>query len=529
MGGANVKFLGVIILFPLVGLFVLQEVILARTSIGQFYLYIAIAALILGLVSPKKAMYAIGFCTIYIDFFKRLMVIGGNPSMLEVSYVLAIPPMLMAGSLVSIVLSLLFSRVKIAKDVYLSFILASVVAVGSMAGMIAGDASSGLGGVGQMVNQGFYAYLVFIVPVIFPSDEERRKYLNYFFILLIPSVMYMFFQEYNGYADFEYDYLMSGLSIEMKNLSESGYGELRKFSTFNGSGTASTIYSIFLVMCFISFRKDNQKATPIQKLGKLLLAPCFILASYYTISRTGWFCGMGTLAAYVLLGSRFRSMLGIVSAVTGFGFILAVAPTALKENWLVTIEGELKHAVKQVSDDPALQRSIVLGTFGDRLQGWANLTQEPKIYTPFGFAAAGIDVAKNHGDGFKWGHDALIDSLIKFGYIPISIALVLGAFFTYRLFNYIYSLHKKSITFKVTRLSLALAAGILFGGMSSGAQFRNFPQNFYFMLFVSIVYATYQQAQRERKQSIASSATPYIPNNSVGFPESAYPVGMARN
>lgn len=504
MNGINIKAILTVIIGLLGGLYVLVEVLTARTGIGQLYLYLAVMALMTGLVAPKKALYVMAFCTIYIDFFKRLMIIGGMPSFIEVSYVLAIPPLLVGGSLVSVVASLAFSREKIARDLVIAFIVASIVAVGSVAGTLA-TSVSGLGGVGNMINQGFYAYLVFLVPIIFPSDEERRKYLLCFFWMMLPSVAYMFFQEYNGYTSFEYDYLNSGLSIEAKNLAESMAGEMRKFSTFNGCGTASTLYSVFIIYCFVSLRKDNQPPTPMQRWGKILLAPLFMMAAYYTISRTGWFSGIATLAAYVMLGSRFRSYLGIFSAIGSFLVVVALAPIAIKQNWLSYLESQLQYTVMQFTDDPSVKRAVVLGTLGDRLQGWTNLTQESRLYTPFGFAAAGINYGQTTNNDFRWGHDAIIDSLIKFGYIPVFFGLCMGMYLTYMLLRYMYSLPKKSITFKITRLCLALNAGILAGGLSSSSQFRNYPQNFFFMLWIAVPFATYQQAMRERRKNKGES------------------------
>jgi hypothetical protein len=512
MSGINIKFISAIILGLMLGIYVLVEVLTARTSIGQLYLYVAVAALITGMLSPKPAMYLLGFCTIYIDFFKRLMVIGGTPTFLEVSYVLAIPPLLVAGALISVVLSLAFSRGKISRDVIVSFLVASVIACGSVLGvMFSTSDRQGLGLVGVMVNQGFYSYLVFLVPFVLPSDEDRRKYLHYLFVLLIPSVLYMFWQEHHGYAGFEYDYLSSGLSIEAKNLDESMGGEMRKFSTLNGCGTASTLYSIFMLVCFVSLRKANAKPSVMQKWGKVMLAPLFAMAAYFTISRTGWFSGLGTFAAYFLLGSKFRSKLGITIALGTFVTVVALAPIAIEQNWMASIESQLKLIVSQFTDDPTARRAIVLGTVGDRLQGWANLTTEPRLWTPFGFVAAGVDPRQYMRGDFRWGHDALIDTLMRFGYVTLTMIVSLASYCLYALFRYMYGLSRKSITFKITRLCLALNAGILVGAMSSGAQFRNFPQNVFFMLWIAIPFATYQQAMRDRKQARSAMQSDDLP------------------
>lgn len=517
MNGTNIKFISAIIAGLMLGMYVLFEVLTARTGIGQFYLYVAVAALFTGLLSPKTALYLLGFCTIYIDFFKRLMVIGGTPTFLEVSYVLAIPPLLVAGALVSVVVNLAFSRSKISRDVIVSFVFATIIACGSVLGvMFSTSDRQGLGLVGVMVNQGFYSYLIFLVPFLLPSDEDRRKYLHYLFVLLVPSVFYMFFQQYNGYADFEYDYLMSGLSIEAKNLDESMGGEMRKFSTLNGCGTASTLYSIFTLICFVSLGKSNAKPSFIQKWGKILLAPLFAMAAYYTISRTGWFCGVGAFAAYFLLGSKLRSRLGIVLALGTFATVVALAPIAIEKKWMVSLESQLKNIVSQFTDNPAARRAIVLGTVGDRLQGWANLTTEPRLWTPFGFVAAGVDPKQYMRGDFRWGHDALIDTLMRFGYVTLAFILGLGSYCLNALFRYMYGLSSKSITFKITRLCLAMNAGILVGAMSSGAQFRNFPQNVFFMLWIAIPFATYQQAMRERKRARSATQSDDLPGD---YPE----------
>jgi hypothetical protein len=161
----------------------------------------------------------------------------------------------------------------------------------------------------------------------------------------------------------------------------------------------------------------------------------------------------------------------------------------------------MKATVAKFTDDPTVKRAIVLGTFQDRLKGYANLTTEPELWQPFGFAASGMDPRRATNAGFSWGHDALIDTLIKFGYIPLSVALIGGFYLLFRLLRYMYSLSNRSIQFKTTRLCLALNAGILVGAMSSGAQFRNFPQNFYFVLWIAIPFATYQQAMLARKNA----------------------------
>jgi hypothetical protein len=500
MTSINPKAIFTLMFGLLLGLYILMDVLLARSSsLGQLYLLVAIGSFVLGLTNPRAAIYVTIFCTIYIDVFKRMMVIGGIPDFQNVAYVLAIPPLLIAGSVITLFLSFFMGNNKVTKDVIYSFICSIFVVGVTAVGIAVGD-GQGAGKLSAVVNQGFYAFLFFVIPTLFRTDEERRKILHYTFVLLIPSAIYTFWQKKFGYADYEYKYLMSGLTIEAKNLVESVGGELRCFSTFNGSGTASTMYSIFVLNCLVSLKPGNVKPTFFQRLGKGLLLPIFVFAAYFTIIRTGWVGGLGTLAAYYFLGRKHRAYIGTLVGGVSLITTILLAPTAIKNNWLGEIEIFLQNTVGLVTDDPTVKRAIVMGTAKDRLQGWANLTEEPKIWQPFGFKFSGMTVNTSNDD-FSWGHDAIVDSLIQFGYVPLFIILATGGYCYYLILQYMSSLDRKSQAFKNTRLCLAFAAAIVVGGLGHGATFRNFPQNFYFCLWLAIPFATYQQAMRERKQS----------------------------
>jgi len=500
MNGINAKAI-VTLLFGLgLGIYVMVEVLLARSSsLGQLYLFCAIAAFVFGMVSPRASMYLLLVCTVYIDVFKRLMVVGGNPTFEDVAYILAIPPLLVAGSIISVFLGATVGRGKMTRDMFISLIVSIVVVLITVAGTVSGASDrAGLGKLGVIVNQGFYAFLFFTLPVLFPSDEDRRKLLHFSFLTFIPSVFYMFWQRKFGYAQYETDYLMTGLTIEVKNFAES-MGQVRCFSTFNGSGTASTLYSIYLLYCFVPLRPGNAKPTFFQRFGKWLLAPLFMIAAYFTIGRTGWACGVGALLAYAVLGTKLRARFGILTGIGIFMTVILLAPIMIKDRWLQIIEREVQHVVLATTNDPTITRSVMFGSAQDRVQGWANLTTNSMIWQPFGFVASGISISETTNADFHWGHDALIDSLINFGYVPVGLGLLIGGYLFSRVFKYMYSLPREALAFKNTRLCIALAVGILVGAMGNGAQFRNFPQNLFFSLWLAIPFATYQAAMRARK------------------------------
>jgi len=516
MNGINLKAIFVGLCGLSLGLYIMVEVLLARTSsLGQLYLYLAIAAFLFGAVSPRPAMYVLIICTGYIDLLKRLMVVGGFPTMTDVAYVLAIPPLLVAGSIISVFLGMVLGRESFTRDKVIALIVSLVVVAVTVVGTVFGEGEgAGLGRLSAIVNQGFYAFLFFTIPVLFPGDEAKRKLLQFSFVTFIPAVLYMFWQRKFGYSDFEYQYLMSGLTIEVKNLWES-LGQVRCFSTFNGAGTASTLLSLYILYCFVPLRRGNATPTTFQRLGKWLLAPLFFAASYFTIVRTGWFCGLGALVAYFMLATKFRARLGLVMAVGCFATIVLSAPWILKYNMLSKAEAVLQDAALSVTSDATVKRAVVLGTALDRIRGWANLTQESRIWQPFGFSAAGMSVKDTTNDEFHWGHDALIDTLIKFGYVPLALGAIFAAFLLNRLMRYMFSLPKDALAFKITRLCLALTFGILVGAMGNGAQFRNFPQNLFFALWLAIPFSTYQEAMRAKRDAARLANTPADPSGNA--------------
>jgi hypothetical protein len=200
-----------------------------------------------------------------------------------------------------------------------------------------------------------------------------------------------------------------------------------------------------------------------------------------------------------------------------FSFLILSAPFVLKFHILSEIETSLQSVVLATTNDPTLKRAVVLGTAEDRIRGWANLTEDPALWQPFGFSAAGMTTfAKSKNE--KWGHDALIDALIKFGYVPLFAGLGFGAFLLKRLLGYMFSLDRSELPFKITRLCLALNSGILIGAISSGAQFRNFPQNMYFALWFAIPFATYQEAMKARNAQRLQAADQDSPDS---LPEEA--------
>ena len=485
----SIGFVGVI-----VGMIIIIESILSRTSIlGQLYLYVAIAAFLLGLFSPRTAIFALIFCTGYIDLFKRLMVIAGQPTYFDVACALATPPLLCAGSMINLILSYVMRRISLTKDLMISFVFASGILA------VAVFASGGGGGTrdfGGLVNVAAYPFLLVLVPVNFPTIEDKKKLIKFIYIIFIGVAIYMIKHAYFGLADFEYDYLLTNLSQEVRILVE---GEnMRCFSTMNGAAIVSIMCSLMVFWSFINV----WKRTFFWRFIRLLLALLFGSAAYLTLSRTGWICGITGIVCYLLFRSWRTTVAAYAIGIASIICLVAFSP--LIKDMQIVERGELELRALFKTDDSRARQTMTLGSINGRLTGWVNLMTKKNMWTPFGWKFAGKDVKLF--DAVDLGDDIIFWSVIRYGYVAVFVGLVVMLTFLYKLHRSVCNLPRATEERKIANISLATSVGIIFGGMSNAAQLGVFPVNIYFYLCLSFVYSIYIQRKEYTRERSAVPA-----------------------
>lgn len=494
----------------LLALLVIVQIITARGNVlAQFYLFTAIGALLYGLAYPKQAIYVSLFTTCYIDLFKRLMVLDARAVPTDLYYVLGIPPLLVFGSLVTTIISVIMRRGSIPRDLIygaICTILFFALAAISAGGLSGGGARS----MGDVVNTGVYSCFLILIPRYFPTAEDKKKLLYYIMWLFVPVALYMFRHRYFGLAKFEYDYLLSGLTIEVRVLYDQA--ALRGFSTMNGGAVVSTFLSLMVLLSQIPVQPASVPISPVNRAIRVCLGLLFMVAAYFTVSRAGWFSGLAAILVYAFLAKRFTAVMGTVIGVGSVVAVILCAPLIVKYNILGAIETSLQEVVLgSDGGDDFSQRAIVMGTMNARLDGWINLTQKPELYTPFGFHFAG---QKLGATDFFWGHDLIVDTLIMVGYVPIILLLFVVGLGLRLCYRYYFGLDQGSLERKIVRISFAFVVGILIGGLSNGAQLRVFPQNFYFFLFVAFIFSSYMNySMRQRQEKLQAAPNPH------GFPQ----------
>lgn len=471
----------------MLGVVIITQSILSNTSVlGQLYLYVAIAAFLTGASSPRTAIFALIVCTGYIDLFKRLMVIAGQPTYFDVACALATPPLLCAGSVINLILGYVMGKVTITRSLVISFLFAFGILV---VAVLTSGGSGGTRDFGGLVNLVAYPFLLVLIPVYFPTTEDKHKLMKFTYICFIGVAVYMLKHAYFGLADFEYDYLLTNLSQEVRILVE---GEnMRCFSTMNGAGIVSVMCSL---MFFWSFA-NVWKQTVGWRLIRLGLAFLFATAAYLTLSRTGWICGVSACFCYLLFLRWSTTVATYAIGVSAIVCLVGFSPLIKDMKLVEKAEVELKAYFK--TEDSRARQTMTLGSLNGRLAGWVNLMTKKEMWTPFGWKADGKDVKQY--DLIDLGDDIIFWSIVKYGYVSVVLGVVVMLTFLYKLHQAVCRLPKLSKDRKIANISLATSVGIIFGGMSNAAQLYVFPVNIYFYLCLSFVYSIYIQRKQYEK------------------------------
>ncbi len=464
------------------------------SGLARLYIYITVLAGFISIIRPQLSLYAIIPLSCFIDLFKRFMVIYGSPSSSELASLMSTPMIMILGATFSVFLAAVTGVKRIDKLGWLSFFLAVLLLSASVAGAVA--SGGGIRGLGHAFNQGIYAFLIFLIPLILDTDEKRLKYLRYCIPFFTIVALYMLKHSFFGLAQFEYDYLMTGLTQEVRILVDDG-GARRYFSTMNSAATVSTMLSVVATLVLTLPGKGNRPKSNGRKFFCVLLALLFYTAAAMTLARTGIICGLASLVAYLLYGSKMKTLACYAAGAMIFLMAIFSSGYIVKYRLLDEWQDSLQDEALTSESSANTSRALVLTTMYDRLSGWDKLTEPwrfPLLGTAFGGKLDVSDLGK-----YKFSHDLIVGTLAKLGWIPFLIGIGLLIYALFKIHTFQFSLNSNSLAFKLVRVCMAAAGGILIGGAANGAQLVNFPQNFYFFLWLSIIVATYMNYKRAPK------------------------------
>ncbi len=499
-------------------LFVVVDLFTAGgNAVAQLYRYLLVGGALYGLLNPRSGFYLLIFLTAYLDFTKRLMIFDSGVSKMDLYYVLGVAPALVCGIAAHTFYSLFITSQEDRPGlVKLAIFTVSAAGFLGMMGLMGSENRSKA--VADSVNATVYLLLLPVVPHLFRTPEELRKLLKYVLILYTPAVLYMLVHWFRAaFLDmnppifgWELDYVKSGMTIEIRQLAERKF---RPFGTFNSAANASMVFAAVLGVVCSGLWKQPFSGRPNGGgwVARMILAVLLVIAMYATYSRTGWVFAMIILVVPALFRSRFFTIAAYSAGIIATLVMVFSAPYLLKHKILNEISLDLYSSTSR-SDEMAQVTNI--STMNDRLEGFYNLANNPKVWTPFGFK-----FAYSNPDAVRqtiFTHDAVTAAIIKFGYVPMALGGIAVLVFLRRMHRYVLT-EQQPLARYMAASCLGVGFVLCLGTLVSSAQLITYPINFWIWFMFSCVGALmFWNAENARLPVEATEEEPVVPQRQPG-------------
>ncbi len=485
--------------FSSLGLYVVISVLLShRNGLASLCFYLLIAGGIWGLLAPRSAFYLWIFSCGYTDLLKRVMVVFGNIQQNDLYYVLGIPPVIFAGITISLVVGGLTGSIVVGMKNW------RLLAVGLAIMLVTGimSAKSGGGsikeGVQGMVNGGLYSIMLFVVPVLFRRGEDVLRVLRFSLWIMLPVAIYAILQQMWGFQPFEVAYLRTNLSIEIKQLFTD---RVRAFSTLNSPTALASLSAVLIVLAWFLARlprpAPREHRRWLNSLSAGLIIVCNAGALIASTGRAGVIAVVvGLISGWCFL-NRMRTTIFYFAGIGAFLLLITVSP------WLLDhLDEAMEWTSSRVSADSFSGHLTIIGTYSDRLYGFAHVLRNPAAYSFFGTWDGNWSSLPTN----LYHHDLISASLLRFGLVPNMIILfVLVRLLT--VFHRKLHLLKDRKAARFMAMALGQTAGLLAVSMLSGNVLSVFPVNGFFWLFVGTVILMSQPPRETEPEPMRNFAS----------------------
>ncbi len=487
----------IIVMLMLGGLYAVASVVLTSgNSIGEMCQFLVVGGFFLAFLSPRVGFFTwLVFCG-YNDLLKRLLVAGGRITHEDLKFVLGITPAMFAGVVTSLLLSGLMRTRNFTSREWTLF--ATGVFLMLAAAALAARQDGGMNGVLQSVaNNGLYSLLLFVVPVLFQNKASLVFIWKCLVISFLPVAVYGVIQQFQGFADFEVEYLLTGLSIEIKQLYS---GEVRPFSTLNSPTALSVVCAALAVTSLIlGFTGRSTGSRPM--MSRVLAVFCCVTYLAGLIASTGR-SPILILPAALIGGwcfatpARTKVFYSIVISL----FLLLVSSSG----WLIDHLEDLNERATSLGAPGAfVSRMMVVGTYWDRLSGFSTVLMNPKAWTLFGYGKA------EDGTGMYYYHDPISEILVRYGAIALVVVLIVMVLMLRWFHRQSWRLNDP-VDRRFAASLIALGFSILLVSTVSGSVMAVFPVNIFFWLTCSAVLGLAKKAATKAEPIVAQS--PRVPH-----------------
>jgi|GEM_PF-1730486 len=363
--------------------------------------------LLVSIVSPRSGLFVLmGVCA-YSDLVKRMLVMFRELSFDQISYVLMAAPIIVVGLLTSLLTRRAFHMVRLNRADLVLGGIAIFLAVLNFALEIRANSSS-LEAIRSAVNHGVFCGVAVVGLRAFRNAEDLEKFLRATLLIFLPVPLYAFWQLAFGYADFEVEYLRSGLTVEIKQLFEI---RPRPFSTLNSAGVVGTLCAgFFVIATYPWITRRIRQFRRAESVGSILVATIYFAGAVGSLVRSSHAVWIIALFSLWCFRSAVRTRVFYTAVFVGIVSMIGFA------GWIQENLHLIDPARYATSDYGASALSIL--TYNDRLTGFINLTASTQMYSWFGIPQA------QQGFGATYSHDPISGLIMKVGVVGFLMVLV---------------------------------------------------------------------------------------------------------
>jgi hypothetical protein len=425
--------------------------------------YVAAAAFIAAVVSPRTGIFLVLFMCPCLDLVKRLLILYSDASMMDVTVVLAMAPVTMAGAVIGTFLSRLILKKTLfepgEKPLFLLVLMTSSLMILSS---VMHEFDSKLSLLRDLGESCIYLTLIYLVPVHFPTPKQIAVVFRCIILAFLPVALYGFWQQIFGLSDFENRYLLSGLTVTTGDYLENG----RIFSTLNSNHAFSvTMACCAIIAWLLRYLPAERPRSAWMKSFAWVFGLVFAAACLVSLRRTGWLVMLFSAGGAFCFRSRRRTQIFYIACLSIL--LLLIFNAAFIYTQLPYWDSVI------LSNFPGSADSVHLQTFNERLFSFQTLTDNKLIWTAFGMSPSemeGIAV-----------HDAITQTVMGYGVVG---TLVFLGFLTGGLVVSHRVVWKS--TDPIERNYMALLLSLIFANIFVGAVMQShigiFPVNFLFWI-----------------------------------------------
>ncbi|NJM37492.1 MAG: hypothetical protein HC845_06295 [Akkermansiaceae bacterium] len=461
-------------------------------QLGNTFFLLILFAGAMGLLAPRVGLLVFIVLQFYVDFLKRLLVLGDTLSNQDVMISLGMGPVIVVMACVNITLQCITGKIPFFNKrdiIYFS----GCVGV-SLAGLALSKDSPGSGGFAAIAQSllgssmlGMTAYASY---AIIRDKADQHKVLKYIVLGAVPMAMYTFYQRFVGISGWEEEYIRTGLSRVLYSFYLiDGIDDMRPFSTLNTHTTVGAVSGVmFLIAALLMTRaKGFFGVSKNYRWFYLAISLVFIGSCYLSKNRTTYALPIFGLVLVFLFNGGWRTLLFYASSLAFFVWIV------INSEW---INDSILGWSAQLESTAFGKAFGSLGTYQARLTGFMQLT-EPTNWKPFGL---------NENSTAK-AHDMITETLLKVGYVPLFFALMIGATIVSWWHRKCLKIHQPDERkFMITLTAIIVSLGVC--SLAYGNLLFVAPVNSLLGIMIGLGMSTIRRDQVEKKAAASAATAP---------------------